>query len=52
MVRLKLMEVNKDNVDKFTEQFINNPPTIDARKLSRALNPEATGQYFFNIEIK
>ena len=52
VVRLKLMEVNKDNVDKFTAQFIDNPPTIDAKKLSRVTNPSASGQYFFNIEIK
>jgi ABC-type sugar transport system substrate-binding protein len=52
VVRLKLMEVNRQNVSKFMDQFINNPPTIDARKLSRVTNPEASGQYFFNIEIK
>ena len=52
VVRLKLMEVNHDNVGKFMDQFVNNPPTIDARQLSRVTNPAASGQYFFNIEIK
>jgi simple sugar transport system substrate-binding protein/ribose transport system substrate-binding protein len=52
IVKLKLMQVTKENVDKFTAQFITNPPSIDARKLSRALNPSASGQYFFEIAIK
>ncbi|HTX73554.1 MAG TPA: substrate-binding domain-containing protein [Rectinemataceae bacterium] len=52
VARLKLMQVTKENVDKFTEQFVNNPPQIDARKISRALNPSASGQYFFEIAIK
>lgn len=52
VVRLKLMQVNKDNVGKFQAQFIDNPPAIDARKLSRALNPSASGRYFFEIAIK
>jgi len=52
VVRLKLMQVTKDNVDKFTAQFIEHPPSIDATKLSRALNPSASGQYFFEIAVK
>lgn len=52
VARLKLMQVTKDNVDKFSAQFIDHPPAIDARKLSRALNPSASGQYFFNIAIQ
>lgn len=52
VVRLKLMKVTKENVKAFLEQYIENPPQIDARKLSRALNPEATGKYFFEIAIK
>jgi len=52
VVRLKLMKVTKENVKAFLEQYIENPPQIDARKLSRALNPEATGKYFFEISIK
>jgi ABC-type sugar transport system substrate-binding protein len=52
VVRLKLMQVTKDNVDKFTEQFIDHPPSIDVTKLSRALNPSSSGQYFFEIALK
>jgi len=52
VARLKLMQVTKENVDKFTKQFIDSPPSIDARKLSRALNPSASGQYFFEIKIQ
>jgi ABC-type sugar transport system substrate-binding protein len=52
VVRLKLMQVTKENVDKFSAQFVDHPPSIDARKLSRTLNPAASGQYFFNIAIQ
>jgi ABC-type sugar transport system substrate-binding protein len=52
VVRLKLMQVTKDNVDKFTAQYIDHPPAIDAAKLSKAMNPSASGQYFFEISVK
>jgi len=52
VVRLKLMKVTKENVDAFLDQYIKHPPSIDARKLSRAFNPQATGKYFFEIKIK
>lgn len=52
VARLKLMKVSKDLVESFKDQFINNPPSIDARKISKTLNPEATGKYFFEIAIK
>jgi simple sugar transport system substrate-binding protein/ribose transport system substrate-binding protein len=52
VARLKLMKVSKDLVAPFKEQFIDKPPSIDARKISKALNPEASGKYFFEIAIK
>lgn len=52
VARLQLMKVTQENVADFKEQFIFNPPEIDATELSRALNPEATGRYFFEIAIQ
>jgi ABC-type sugar transport system substrate-binding protein len=52
VVRLKLMQVTKENADKFQAEFVAHPPAIDATKLSRALNPSASAQYFFEISLK
>nr|CRH05302.1 Putative Periplasmic binding protein/LacI transcriptional regulator. D-ribose-binding protein [Candidatus Magnetococcus massalia] len=52
VVKLKLLKVTKQNVKQFKQQFIDAPPRFSARSASMALNPEATGKYFFEIELK
>lgn len=52
VAKLQLMKVGEPDVDKFMEQFVNNPPDIDSTKISKAKNPEATGKYFFEISLK
>lgn len=52
VARLKLMKVAKSNVDAFMDQFVDNPPSIDATKISKAMNPQASGKYFFDISLK
>lgn len=52
IARLKLMRVVKADVDKFNEQFVISPPAIDATKISKFLNPSASGSYTFDISMK
>lgn len=50
VVKLDLLEVNKDNVAKFKDQYIDNPPKYDFKQLSQVTNPAATGS--FDITLK
>jgi len=52
VARLKLMKVAESDVDAFMDQFVDNPPSIDATKISKAMNPKASGKYFFEIGLK
>lgn len=50
VVKLDLLEVNKDNVAAFKDQYIDNPPTYDFKELSQVTNPDTTGS--FEITLK
>ncbi len=52
VVKLKLIKVTRDNLALFRKQFIDTPPNFDAQAASMALNPEATGKYFFEISLQ
>jgi simple sugar transport system substrate-binding protein/ribose transport system substrate-binding protein len=51
VARLQLMKVAESDVDAFMDQFVNNPPDIDATEISKAMNPQASGKYFFDISL-
>ncbi len=46
------MKVAESDVDAFMDQFVDNPPSIDATKISKAMNSQASGKYFFDISLK
>jgi ABC-type sugar transport system substrate-binding protein len=50
VVRLKLMGVTQQTVDQFLDQFINNPPSLDVKSMSRFYNPSAKS--YFEISLK
>lgn len=51
VVKLKLLKVSAENLARFRAQFIDTAPRFDARAASKALNPRATGKYFFEISL-
>lgn len=50
VVKLKLMGVTKETVQKFLDQYINNPPQYDFKSLSKTFNPNA--KTYFEIKLR
>lgn len=50
IVKLNTLGVDQDNVEKFLDQYIDNPPTFDIKSMSRKYNPSATSHFEITIE--
>lgn len=50
IVKLDLLEVNKNNVANFKEQYIDNPPEYDFKDLSQVTNPDAEGSFEITLQ--
>jgi ABC-type sugar transport system substrate-binding protein len=50
IIKLKMLGITKENVLKYEEQFVKNPPPINWRERSRVYNPQAKA--YFEISLK
>jgi len=50
IIKLKLLGVTKENVLKYEEQYIKNPPPINWRERSRVYNPNAKAYFQISLE--